>query len=418
MSHNFLPSAKKEVSYCTICGCLSYKNIPSRNFLPQNSNYKLLQIDPLKIKYKPISLNFDSSLITHQNYIDNRKKGLSKIYSLSQNFFLEKTIVYQSIGIMDQIYLNNTNISTEYIEIIASICILLSLEFNDCCSKPNKANPNCKNSFNNSNEYPYVNNIKGLYQFLIKTIKNIRYWQTFCLKGLNYNLGKYSAFDYINLFFALGIVFTNEHIEIKNKYLSCLNIINIITNQHFICKYNQYIIALSTIYINFINNKYFDKKVFKYIYGVDFSKKKYKVCVNEINNMINSLNTFNYQPFFINTPYINNDNNAYDLNKIINLIKNKIINNDEIIKKYLNNEDNINRELFPKYLYIKSFNYINSSNKIELLNFDKKLLFSFNNSNNKINQILINIPNFELLKYISDKLDLIIGEMLEKIENF
>lgn len=84
----------------------------------------------------------------------------------------------------------------------------------------------------------------------------------------------------------------------------------------------------------------------------------------------------------------------------------------------MNNEDNINRELFPKYLYIKSFNYINSSNKIELLNFDKKLLFSFNNSNNKINQILINIPNFELLKYISDKLDLIIGEMLEKIENF
>jgi hypothetical protein len=318
---------------------------------------------------------------------------------------------------MDQIYLNNTNISTEYIEIIASICTLLSLEFNDCCSKPNKTNPNCKNGFNNSNEYHYVNNIKGLYQYLIKTIKNIRYWQTFCLKSINYNLGKYSAFDYINLFFALGIVFTNEHIEIKNKYLSCLNIINIITNQNFICKYNQYIIALSTIYINFNNNEYFDKNVFKYIYGVDFSKKKYKVCVNEINNMINSLNTLNYQTFFINTPYINNDNNAYDFNKIINLIKNKIINNAQIINKYLNNEDNINKEPFQKYLYRKSFNYLNSSNNLELLNFDRKLLLSFNYSNNIINQILTNIPNFELLKYNSSKLNLI-GKMLVKIENY
>lgn len=124
-------------------------------------------------------------------------------------------------------------------------------------------------------------------------------------------------------------MFTNEHIDIKNKYLSCLNIIKIIINQNFICKYNQYIIALSTIYIQFINNKYFDQNFFKYIFGVDFSRKKYKICVNEINNMINSLKGQNYQTFFINTPYIDYDNNAsFDFNKIINIIKNNNIDNE------------------------------------------------------------------------------------------
>lgn len=67
---------------------------------------------------------------------------------------------------MDQIYLTN-DISAEYTEIIASICTLLSLEFNDCYSKANKFNSNYKNSFNNSNKYTsfsFVNNIKGLRQ--------------------------------------------------------------------------------------------------------------------------------------------------------------------------------------------------------------------------------------------------------------
>lgn len=49
MKHNYAPSTKTGVSYCTICGGLSYKNIPSNNFLPQNSNYNLFEIDPLKI---------------------------------------------------------------------------------------------------------------------------------------------------------------------------------------------------------------------------------------------------------------------------------------------------------------------------------------------------------------------------------
>ena len=88
-----------------------------------------MNLDPLVIKYKPISLNIDFSLTSHINYIKFRQKGLSKIYFISNNFNIEKMIQYKAIGFMDQIFLNNNEISIENIETIASVCLLLSLEF-------------------------------------------------------------------------------------------------------------------------------------------------------------------------------------------------------------------------------------------------------------------------------------------------
>ena len=71
MSHKFLPSIKKDISYCIHCGCLSYKNIPSKN---SNIINNIIKLDPLAIRYKPISLNIDFSLTSHIIYIKSRQK--------------------------------------------------------------------------------------------------------------------------------------------------------------------------------------------------------------------------------------------------------------------------------------------------------------------------------------------------------
>ena len=285
MSHNFLPSIKKGINYCTNCGCLSYNNNPSQNIGCITNNLNIMKIDPLTIRYKPISLKIDFSLLSHKAYITYRQKGLSKINYLTSNYNLSNMIKYKSIGLMDQIYLNNKDIYIESIEIIATICILLCIEFNDCCSISEKNglysrnyNNNLQRKLNIKNDSYEINNKKSLYQHIKKEIKDIMYWQSFCLEKLDYNLGKYSAYDYLNLFFELGIVFNKENSDIINKYEFCLNFLEIIIKNYNICKYNQYVIALSIIYINFNNNKYFKEKIFKYIYGVDFSKKKYQLC--------------------------------------------------------------------------------------------------------------------------------------------
>ena len=52
-SHIFIPSIKKDVSYCSICSKLSYKEIPS-NALSLQSSIRF-NLDPLTMKFKPIA---------------------------------------------------------------------------------------------------------------------------------------------------------------------------------------------------------------------------------------------------------------------------------------------------------------------------------------------------------------------------
>ena len=394
MLHKFIPSIKKGVSYCSHCGCLSYLNIPSKNIMASYNNQNIIKLDPLVIKYKPITLNLDFSLFSHINYIKNRQKGLSKIYFLSNNFNIEKMIIHKSIGLMDQIYLNNKDISIKNIEIIASICLLLAFEFNNCCYITIKNESNRKN--NNSSNFSYinnsvfsVNNIKAMYQYLINEIKNIKYWQIFCLKNLDYNLGKYSSFDYLKLFFELGIVFTKENFDILSFHDFCFNLLDILINQYSFCKYNQYILTMSVIYLKFKNNIYFNDKIFKYIYGVDFSKQKYISCINEINQIINNLNNYNIP--LNNYLNINNNYNLIKIN-IFDFFKNNYnynINKDIINKNILNNS--LIREFFTQFAFffvkMGKINYQDLFNNIQIYNLFYEIFLSFLFKSHEIGQI-------------------------------
>lgn len=384
MSHNFIPSIKKGVRYCSYCGCLSYKNIPSKKS-HISKNQGIMNIDPLILKYKPISLKIDFSLISHKNYMNNRNKGLSKIIFLSYNFKLDRMIKYKAIGLMDQIYLNNEDISIENIEAIASTSVILSLEYNDCYINSNKImlpayfdnpknNPNINNINNNSF---YINNKKALYQYIRNEIKSIIYWQTYCLKKIDYNLCKYTSFDYINLFFALGIIFTKNEVDIINMYEGCFSILDIIISNQYYCKYNQYIVAMSIIYLIFKNSEYFNTKVFKYIYGVDFSKEKYKLCINDINSFLTNLykrefnNTFsnininiNENNYYFNNYFVNNNNNNYFSDEKTNNDfqlnpKSDINNSNELIFKYINLIESIISNNYMIIIYKKQLLFDN-----------------------------------------------------------
>jgi len=385
MSHNFLPSIKKGVKYCSCCGCLSYNNIPSKEMICKNRNQYFIGFDPLIVKYKPFSLQIDFSLLSHRKYINNREKGVLKIYYLSKKFNLSQMIKYKAIGVMDQIYLNNKDIPIEDIETIASICILIIIEFNDCCSNSKITNLNSQDNYplyNNSLvniKNLYKNNFKSLLQYIKNETKNIRYWQIYCLKKLDYNLGKYSAYDYLNLFFNLGIVFTDEKTNFLNIYESCFNILEQLIINSNTCKYNQYVVAMSLIYIQFINTNYFDKNTFKYIYGVDFSKKKYKLCINDLSIIIKNFYLIkNYGNHFYKQPCNNKNINDYLMicNKYEN--NNNYFENNKFSAQNINNVNNnsntnnsILRELSFQYNYLyekmKCINYINIYNEINII---------------------------------------------------
>ena len=340
MSHEFKDSIKYDVKYCVNCGCLSYKNIPSKTICSTNDN--IFKMDTLTLKYRPISLKINPTSIYHVNYIAHRKIGLLKIYAISKRFDLIKLITFKAIGFMDKIYLNNENqIFIEDIEKIALTCILLSFQFDNYFIEKKYYNNSIADFENNKNIsiinkiLNHRNRIFECYQYIKSKIKDLMYWQIFCLKNLCFDLCEYTSFDYINLFFKLGIIFTKENVEIFNYYNKCINLLEIIINNNKICNYNQYVVALSIIKINFNFEKFFNQNIFKYIYGIDFSRKKYRFCIKEINEMIINYYHLNLNIFVVNNKIINSGDRPNNLLLFENL---RPYHNDDKRKKILPKE--------------------------------------------------------------------------------
>ena len=424
--HIFISSTKKDISYCKLCSKLSYKGISSPELSLKTSHN--FDVDPLKLKFKPFSITANYNLLNHIKYLESKKIGISKIKYLVYNFGLKSIVLYKAINFMNQIFLEK-EIPIEYIENIASLCVLISTEFNDCCMHTVAEDYIKKNEYeilysthsnkelfqidqNQQKNYlikeeriKHKTNLIGLFNYIRKTIKNYKYWELICLKNLNYDLGKYSAYDYIILFFELGIIFSKEKIDIYELLKTCINILDFITGDKRSCDFNQYTLAMSIIKVTLEGNVFFDKSVFKYIYGVDLSKKKYVNCSNMIKNILSNLscsidnskklfynNQFNcnQQSFFsiylesLRKSNINNEGNKKKTNN--NILNNAIIQNNYYnlnLFPYLINKNNIiinnnfinnnisinNNNFYYKNCLISNYsNYFNNNYKIELNN--------------------------------------------------
>ena len=388
--HIFIPSLKKDISYCKICQLISYKGIICQS-LPIKYHLKF-NMDPLSLKFTPFSCVANKKSVYHLKYLENKKRGMAKINFLIKNFGLKSMIFYKALCLLDQIFLNN-EISIDNIETIALICVLLVVEFNECCMPYNQEDFPGKNEndiifhtfFNNSYNCRNTLNLKGLFLYIKKNVNNFNYWQILCLKYLNYDLGKYSAYDYLILFFRLGIFFCKENIDIIGKLKICLKILDYIIFNTTSCFYSEYTLAMSIINVAFGLENFFDKNIFKIIYGVDFSKKKYTKCSNMIkysiiyhNNYsnifynINNVRQFNIINIWYSENLVdsnNNKNNLNDNNENENEFNNKFnnciygnnssltLNNNKII---INNNININNCNFYFRTYFENYKYFSN----------------------------------------------------------
>ena len=424
-SHIFAPSVKKDIYYCKICCKLSYKDNYCQE-LPFNSSYKY-DIDPLTFKFKPVSVVANYKCENHIKYLESKKIGITKIKNLVHNFGLKSMIFYKAINFMNQIFLEN-QIAIENIENIASLCVLLITVFHECCLPSISEELMTKNENNifyqshiknvsfcndvnkRNNELVreesirHKTNIRGLFHYIIKNVNNYKYWEVFCLKKINYDLGKYSSYDYLILFFELGIFFCKEKINILDLLKYCINILDFITNDKRACDYSQYTLAMSIINVALENNSFFDKSVFKYIYGVDLSKKKYINCSQMIKNIL--LLSYNIN----NSINLCNNNNLFNQELLINLyleslrnkINNKFIKNKEEVKNKKSNHNNNNQNNVKNQFFINGHNfclnqlsYIINNNNIIINN-------NFFNNNININNSNIYYKNFN---YINNKIE-------------
>ena len=374
-SHFFVPSIKKEVSYCKKCSILSYRGNISQE-MPIKM-YNKFYIDPLKLKFKPVSITANYNLEFHRRYLESKIIGINKIKYLVNNFGLKSMVYYKSINFMNQIFLEK-EISIDNIENIASLIVLLVVEFNDCCFPSIAEDLILENDilyhFHSKNEYQrnkknneLINNktnFLNLFHYIKKNVNNYKYWEMICLRNLNYDLGKYSAYDYLILFFQLGIFFCKEKINTLDLLKYCINLLDFITTDKKSCEYSQYILAMSIIKIALDNNAFFDKDVFKYIYGVDLSKKKYINCSNMIKNILNvSCNIDNSINLFFNNQMLLNQQLFID--KWIHLMNRKEVKKNEktINDNIKNNNEQINLGNFP-YM-INNNNIIINNNCID-----------------------------------------------------
>ena len=289
-NHNFKKGIKENVSYCTICGTLSYKGIPSLS-VPSLTK-TTISIDPLLLKYKPFQFQFDYSNNYIKYYLTLRRKSINFIKMQANFFSIPDILVHKAMRYLDYIYLNNT-VSFDLISNICIICLLFAIQFNDCCSKSSGID---FQGFRNN----------------LQNIPNLRELENYCLKCIDYNLGLYTSLDYINLFFSLGIIFPYKNIpniDISFLFFNCISALEIIENNNCLC-YSSYTIALSTIKITLENFDCFDCEIFKKIYGINFNKERYIQCENSLKYI---LVNFYHNP--IKTQYYSNQN----LNNLLNI---------------------------------------------------------------------------------------------------
>ena len=295
--HKFIQGSKNEIAFCIKCGILSYKSIPSLSVVSLTKTS--ISYDPLLLKFKSSKFSIDFSNNYILSYLLIRKNAVNFINKQSLFFQIPKNLVYKAINYLDLIYINNT-ISFDLMPKISITCLLLAIQFNTCCTI------NSNIDLKNFNTY-------------IKNIKNITEIEILCLKWLDYNLGMYDSYDYIDLFFSIGFIFPSNQIciDISTLYYKCINCLDIIFNDKFFLYFTSYTMALSLIKIVCQYHNCFDNEIFKKIYSINFQKEKYIKCEQYILGILS--NHFSFSLYKNLKVFTDNLANNYDetVNKIV-----------------------------------------------------------------------------------------------------
>ena len=265
--HNFIKTKKEKISYCSICNILSYDNNPLLS-IPSMTT-KNFSLNPFELKFKPFIYKINYQNPNQIQYLKYRRNAINFLKIQSNFFSFPKIIFYKALNNLDFIYLYN-NIPVDMIEKNSLICLYLTLKFNERCI--------------NNNLFDFKN-----FKSNILKIEFFKQSEILCLKCLDYDLGKYSTFDYINLFFSLGVICSNKikgNIDINKLYYTCLNYLDYVIEDNNSLNFTSYILALSIIKFVLEKNNYFNSEIFYKIYGINFKKEKYILCPNFLNTII------------------------------------------------------------------------------------------------------------------------------------
>ena len=279
-NHNFMKTKKTNVYYCSLCYCLSINKIPLLNI--SSNLMKTFSMDPLLLKFIPNKYEINLDNYYTIEYLKIRKYAINFLKILSDFFSIPKEIFYKALNYVDNIYLKN-NIPISHLEKICIVCLSFSLQFNEC--------------YLISNELIDVERFENY----VKN-KNLNEIKILCLKYLDYDLGKFSIMDYINLFFSIGIIYPDNKkiIDIYEIYFKCLKCLDIIIEDNNILKFSSYIMALTLIkkFLEIYN--IFNDNIFQNIYGIKFYKEKYVFCEQNLNIILSNYNLCNYNIINLN----------------------------------------------------------------------------------------------------------------------
>ena len=152
------------------------RNNNSQNLFPKLSEI-IEEIGRIKmINEKRILCDYSNYY--HVKYLIEREKGIENIKNLSIRFNFSLDIFLKAIYYMDRYFLSN---KINNIYKISSICLLLSLKFNESC--------------------PKTKNYKKFYTYLSQIFKNIIQIEKEILITLDYDLNIFTLMDFIHIFF-------------------------------------------------------------------------------------------------------------------------------------------------------------------------------------------------------------------------
>ena len=161
------------------------KNKKEENFkINNNSHFLFPQLSEIIEEIGVIKMIEDKRILCdysnyyHVKYLIERKKGIETIKTLSLNFNFSIDVFVKAIYYMDRYFLSN---KINNIFKISSICLLLSLKYNESC--------------------PKTKNYKKFYIYLSGLFGNIIQIENEILMTLDYDLNTFTLIDYIRIFF-------------------------------------------------------------------------------------------------------------------------------------------------------------------------------------------------------------------------
>ena len=259
MCLHLLTVINKNLSKCTNCNCLYYRGKPP--VIPDEvANEVSSELFSL-INEANVDKNVTDKNMNQIAYLYHRKKAIAIIKYFSSS----KLIFHKALHYLDKIFFSG-NVEIEHQQnliIICVICVILSYKYNAAQSE-NKLKELLKS-------IRVQDNFRVQYSNLEKK----------CVQLLNYQLGELTTYEYINFFFANGLFFMSNNalfLDINSLYNQAISFLDIFIEDDRYLDFEPYTLSICIIMFLFENCIFFDKRIFRDIYNVNFKDVKYVKC--------------------------------------------------------------------------------------------------------------------------------------------